>query len=237
MRRVEGSAGVLLLECTNPVKGKWRVRWDVQEKEDGSASYMEEEFAYKPTPEDIEKVLFENDMDMSQSELLKIGELLGYSKGEFDKRFNDGYNTRLAANPYMQLMEVVREQHLAATEISDAVALRVPATFFSFSELCKRGKQVEKGVVFKCGGKVWRVVQPHVPMDIYPPSMATASLYSRIEPGHSGTIEDPIPYEQGMGFEKGKYYSQYGVIYLCILTTTTGYPNDLKDLPTIVTPA
>ena len=45
MRRVEGSAGVSLMECTNPVKDKWRIRWDVQEKENGSASYMEEEFA------------------------------------------------------------------------------------------------------------------------------------------------------------------------------------------------
>lgn len=53
MRRVEGSTGVKLLECVNPVKGKWRVRWDVQELEDGAASYMEEEFGYKPTDEEI----------------------------------------------------------------------------------------------------------------------------------------------------------------------------------------
>ena len=53
MRRVEGSAGVSLMECTNPVKDKWRIRWDVQEKEDGSASYMEEEFSHKPTDEEI----------------------------------------------------------------------------------------------------------------------------------------------------------------------------------------
>ena len=30
MNRVNGAQGVKLLECTNPVKGKWRVRWDVQ---------------------------------------------------------------------------------------------------------------------------------------------------------------------------------------------------------------
>ena len=53
MKRVEGSAGVSLLECTNPVKNKWRIRWDVQKKEDGSASYMEVEFNHKPTDEEI----------------------------------------------------------------------------------------------------------------------------------------------------------------------------------------
>jgi len=49
--RVQGSAEVELLECTNPVKGKWRVRWDVRKKEDGSADYMEQEFGHRPTLE------------------------------------------------------------------------------------------------------------------------------------------------------------------------------------------
>ena len=29
MKRTEGSAVVKLLECVNPVKNKWRIRWDV----------------------------------------------------------------------------------------------------------------------------------------------------------------------------------------------------------------
>lgn len=53
MRRVEGNAGVRLLECTSPAKDKWRVRWDVQESENGTASYMEEEFCHKPTDDEI----------------------------------------------------------------------------------------------------------------------------------------------------------------------------------------
>ncbi len=53
MRRVEGNTGVRLLECTNPVKGKWRVRWDVQESENGTALYMEEEFDHKPDDDEI----------------------------------------------------------------------------------------------------------------------------------------------------------------------------------------
>lgn len=57
MRRVEGSADVSLMECTNPVKDKWRIRWDVQEKEDGSTSYMEEEYSHKPTDEEIHTLI------------------------------------------------------------------------------------------------------------------------------------------------------------------------------------
>lgn len=53
MQRVEGTAGVKLMECVSPAKNKWRVRWDIQEKEDGSASYMEAEFDHKPSKEEI----------------------------------------------------------------------------------------------------------------------------------------------------------------------------------------
>lgn len=53
MKRVEGNAGVRLLECTSPARNKWRVRWDVQESENGTASYMEEEFSHKPTDGEI----------------------------------------------------------------------------------------------------------------------------------------------------------------------------------------
>ena len=55
--RVQGDAGVRLLECTNPVKGKWRVRWDVQKREDGSTDYMEEEFDHRPSDEEIKETV------------------------------------------------------------------------------------------------------------------------------------------------------------------------------------
>ena len=57
MKRVEGTAGVKLLECVNPVKNTWRVRWDVREREDGSADYMEENFLGKPSGEIIRSVI------------------------------------------------------------------------------------------------------------------------------------------------------------------------------------
>lgn len=57
MRRVTGNKGVLPIECVNPKKDKWRIRWDVQEHEDGSADYMEEEFDHKPTDEEIKAIV------------------------------------------------------------------------------------------------------------------------------------------------------------------------------------
>lgn len=57
MIRVQGSAGVRLLECTNPARGKWRVRWDVQQKDDGSADYMEHEFDHLPELEEVKSLI------------------------------------------------------------------------------------------------------------------------------------------------------------------------------------
>ena len=56
MQRTEGTAGVKLIECVSPARNKWRVRWDVQESE-GSANYMEAEFAHKPTPEEVKALV------------------------------------------------------------------------------------------------------------------------------------------------------------------------------------
>jgi len=53
MRRVQGNSGVRMLERTNPKRDKWRVRWDVREEGDGTASYMEEEFTHRPTEAEI----------------------------------------------------------------------------------------------------------------------------------------------------------------------------------------
>ena len=53
MKRIQGNPGVKLLECTNPVKNKWRIRWDVQQADEQNATYMEHEFNHKPSPDEI----------------------------------------------------------------------------------------------------------------------------------------------------------------------------------------
>jgi hypothetical protein len=58
MRRVEGTKGVALVECVNPVKNKWRVRWDVQPADgENAVTYMEEEFGHKPAGAELKAVI------------------------------------------------------------------------------------------------------------------------------------------------------------------------------------
>lgn len=57
MKRVQGNPDVALIECTNPIRKKWRIRWDVTTDESGTTSYMEEEFNHQPSVEEIKSII------------------------------------------------------------------------------------------------------------------------------------------------------------------------------------
>lgn len=92
----------------------------------------------------------------------------------------------------------------------------------------KTGINVKTGERYRVDNVLWECVKDHLTQDNWKPSTATLSLWKIVE--HSGTIEDPIPYKQNMALEFNKYYTQDGVLYLCIQAMTPG-PYDLKDVP------
>ena len=61
--KVNGCIGVLPIECVNPRKNKWKVRWNITEKEDGSSDWYEQDYDHKPTLEEIRDTIvkFHND--------------------------------------------------------------------------------------------------------------------------------------------------------------------------------
>ena len=59
MEKVNGSPDVKLLECTNPVRDYWRIRFDVQAKDDGTADYMEHQLYAKPTLQQVKAIITE----------------------------------------------------------------------------------------------------------------------------------------------------------------------------------
>lgn len=91
------------------------------------------------------------------------------------------------------------------------------------------GMECAVGFKVQRNGKLWRVIQAHTAQDGWEPENA-ASLWEQINETHSGTLEDPIPYEGNMALTAGLHYIQDGTIYLC--TRDTGNPvyNALKDL-------
>lgn len=59
MQKVTGNSGVQHIECINPKKDKWRIRWAIVENEDGTAEYMEEDFNHKPSVDEVRKVILD----------------------------------------------------------------------------------------------------------------------------------------------------------------------------------
>lgn len=83
------------------------------------------------------------------------------------------------------------------------------------------------GFKVQYGDRLYKVIQAHTSQADWTPDKVP-SLFVEINETASGTVDDPIPYNNNMRLEKGKYYSQYGVTYLC--TADIDATHDLKDL-------
>ena len=69
----------------------------------------------------------------------------------------------------------------------------------------------------------------HTSQSDWNPDVAV-SLFEKINETNAGTKADPIPYSGNMALEKGKYYIEDGIIYLCNRDTGIAIYNRLADL-------
>ncbi len=117
-------------------------------------------------------------------------------------------------------------------EISDKDALAIKSVYPAWDAVI--GTAVTKGMKLQYNGKLWKVLQNHTAQEQWKPGVGTESLYTEVVESSGdvevGTKDNPIPYNNNMELENGKYYSQNGVIYKC--TRNTGQPvyNNLADL-------
>ena len=92
------------------------------------------------------------------------------------------------------------------------------------------GKQLNVGEYVQHEGKLYRVLQAHTAQSAWAPGNGTESLFVVIDKEHTGTLEDPIPYEGNMELFNGKYYIQNEVVYLCIRDSGTPLYHELSAL-------
>lgn len=113
-------------------------------------------------------------------------------------------------------------------DLTDEESLEVKEMYPEWES--KMGQQVNAGEKYRYDGRLWKVLQQHTVQETWKPGEGTESLYTEVTESHAGTMEDPIPYNNNMELENGKYYSQDGVTYIC--TRDTGIPvyNPLADL-------
>lgn len=109
--------------------------------------------------------------------------------------------------------------HLSDEQRLDCVGIHDP---WMYPKEYSVGDYVEhEGLLYKCR-------TAHTSQESWSPDVSQA-LWEGIS-HEPGTREHPIPYNNNMSLEEGKYYSQNELVYLC--TRSTGVPvyNDLKDL-------
>ena len=128
-----------------------------------------------------------------------------------------------------QLRPVIEQ---AAQSLEDSVALASVELFPQWSELVKKSEKVAKGFRFQHDGKLYRTEQAEYTFVAHyvPGTAGTESLFSQVDEAHKGTIEDPIPYEKNMEIYDGMYYTQNGVLYLCIRSSGQPMYHDLESL-------
>lgn len=85
------------------------------------------------------------------------------------------------------------------------------------------------GLRYSYDGDLYRIRQAHTSQVQYPPPLVPA-LYEKVSVGHSGTIDDPIPFEQGMAVTNGLYYTQDDILYHCIRDSGNPLYYDLSAL-------
>lgn len=129
----------------------------------------------------------------------------------------------------LQLRPVMEQ---AAQSLEDAVALTAVELFPVWKELVKEGRTVTRGFRFQHEGKLYRTEQASYTFagHYVPGAPGMESLFSVVDEEHKGTMEDPIPYERNMEVYKGLYYTQNGVLYLCIRDSGQPLYHDLSAL-------
>jgi hypothetical protein len=116
-------------------------------------------------------------------------------------------------------------QSVNTLEVDDNTALRM----LDYYPAWEADTAYTVGYKVQYDGRLWRCVQAHASQIGWEPEFVPA-MWESINETHSGTEDDPIPYEGNMALTKGLHYVQDYVVYRC--TRDTGVPiyHALADL-------
>lgn len=108
-----------------------------------------------------------------------------------------------------------------SSTFTDNQALEFPILFPVFPDgVNEDGKYVANQII-QDEGQIYRVVQEVTPLLFQPPhGEGMLAIYRPIVLAHEGTLEDPIPFIEGMDCERDKYYSYNGEIYKALQDMT-----------------
>ena len=115
----------------------------------------------------------------------------------------------------------------AAVVLTDEQASKAPRLYPTWTA----GAAVNAGdrLYYTGTDRLYKVISDHTTQADWAPD-AVPALYTVIDVAHSGTQDDPIPYNGNMALTEGLYYTQGGVVYLCNRSTGQPVYNALAEL-------
>ena len=122
--------------------------------------------------------------------------------------------------------------HTQREAVGDQTAARSTAVYDTWEYLVEIGYKAEKaGFRFRYGDKLYKTRQDGQRFTAeWVPGTNTGALFEAIDIEHAGTVDDPIPFTQGMELVAGKYYSEDSVTYLCTRGSGTPIYHSLVSL-------
>ena len=147
--------------------------------------------------------------------------LTPYKDEEFPRYYFD--------SPELNDLLNVTRAGIQTMSLTDNEALKVKSMYPYWNEFI--GKSLTTGMKVQYNDGLYRIRQNIATvLENQPPSIDTAALYEEINETASGTIDDPIPYNNNMELFEGKYYSQEGVTYKCTRSTGQAVYANLSEL-------
>lgn len=119
---------------------------------------------------------------------------------------------------------IAQKQAMQITEDSEALEVK-----YLYPEW-KPNKDYEVDFRVRVGDDLYKCRQAHTSTSENQPSTDTASIWTKIDEVHNGTLEDPIPYNGNMELFEGKYYVQDKIIYKCIRDSEIAIFGNLNEL-------
>ena len=111
-----------------------------------------------------------------------------------------------------KLGQTIRAAALSAQGATDAQAMSMPSLYPVWAVGVPYGAEGQPCIVSH-NGALYRCIQAHTSQGDWTPEVA--SLWTRIDVEHAGTMEDPIPAAVNMVYYEGKYYLEGETLYLC----------------------
>ena len=124
-------------------------------------------------------------------------------------------------------MLALAKMQVKTLELTDEQAQEMKVLF---DEWNGAGITYKKGEFVRYKDLLYKVTQDHTSQADWTPDTAH-SLFTPVGKPDEGTKDNPIAWVDGMESEEGKYYTDGGVLYLCIESSGIGLYGKPKDLP------